>query len=259
MPNHGHVILADPSPILLYQIGTRDTRILVDIPGTLPSAGSGALKAYMTDFVGPQLPKTIQGPFYDALETDRLRSMPNSWLPPSLNEKPGLMVLGDALNMRHPLTGGGMTVALWDVVHVSKSLSRLGSLESEGVAIARISKEFYWTRKSSSAVINILANALYALFSAGSNTDLILLQSACFGYFRLGGRCASTPVGLLAGLVREPLTLIGHFFAVALYAMVLVLTSGPWYAFPLTLLRAGSVLLTACRVIVPLILAELLG
>jgi squalene monooxygenase len=27
----------------------------------------------------------------------------------------GVLVIGDALNMRHPLTGGGMTVSLRDV------------------------------------------------------------------------------------------------------------------------------------------------
>ena len=43
-PNKGNVVLATPSPILLYQIGTEDTRILVDIPGKLPSAGNGDLK-----------------------------------------------------------------------------------------------------------------------------------------------------------------------------------------------------------------------
>lgn len=258
VPNHGHVILADPSPILLYQIGTRDTRILVDIPGPLPSAGSGALKAYMSEFVGPQLPKQIQASFYAALETDRLRAMPNAWLPPSLNLKPGVLVLGDALNMRHPLTGGGMTVALWDVVHVSRGLQGVSSL-SNITATSRLGKELYWTRKSSSTVVNVLANALYALFSAGSNTDLNLLQAACFGYFQLGGRCASTPVGLLAGLIREPLTLIGHFFAVALFAIVFVLRSEPVYKFPLTVWKAGSVLWTACTVIGPLLLAEVTG
>ena len=41
--NYGHVILSDPSPILLYQIGTHETRILVDIPGTMPSSSNGDL------------------------------------------------------------------------------------------------------------------------------------------------------------------------------------------------------------------------
>lgn len=41
--------------------------------------------------------------------------MPNSFLPPAPIEKSGVLLLGDAYNMRHPLTGGGMSVALNDV------------------------------------------------------------------------------------------------------------------------------------------------
>jgi 2-polyprenyl-6-methoxyphenol hydroxylase-like FAD-dependent oxidoreductase len=34
----------------------------------------------------------------------------------SPSRTPGAVLLGDAFNMRHPLTGGGMTVAFSDVV-----------------------------------------------------------------------------------------------------------------------------------------------
>lgn len=103
--NFGHVVLASPSPILLYQIGTRDTRILVDIPGKMPSSSNGDLKNYLIDFVCPQLPKSVQASFLEALKSgEKIRSMPNSWLPPSVNSKLGLLLLGDAMNMRHPLT-----------------------------------------------------------------------------------------------------------------------------------------------------------
>jgi squalene monooxygenase len=103
--NYGHVVLASPSPILLYQIGTRDTRILVDVPGKLPSSIDGSLKFYMKDFVCPQLPKSVQESFLVALESGQaIRSMPNSWLPPTQCKTPGLLMLGDAMNMRHPLT-----------------------------------------------------------------------------------------------------------------------------------------------------------
>lgn len=44
--------------------------------------------------------------FLESLETERLRSMPNGFLPPSVNQTDGMIVLGDAMNMRHPLTGG---------------------------------------------------------------------------------------------------------------------------------------------------------
>lgn len=255
------MILADPSPILLYQISTTDTRILIDVPGTLPNPLN--LKKYLKNSVGPQLPETIQSYFYDALETDRIRSMPNSWLPPSLNMVPGGMILGDAMNIRHPLTGGGMTVALWDVVHYSRELSKLKNLKDVNT-VSKVNKRFFWTRKSSCAVINILANGLYALFSAGQgilptlklDVNLLWLQKACFAYFKLGGACASTPIGLLAGLVQEPLTLIGHFFAVAFYGAWLILTTS---RFPISLWRVITVLYTATFVIVPLILAEFMG
>ena len=38
--------------------------------------------------------------------------------------KEGVMLVGDSYNMRHPLTGGGMTVALHDVVILTRLLSK---------------------------------------------------------------------------------------------------------------------------------------
>jgi squalene monooxygenase len=95
--------------------------------------------------------------------------------------------------------------------------------------------------------------------SKKTDENLKWLQKACFGYFKLGGRCASTPVGLLAGLIQEPFTLIGHFFAVAFYATWLILTSKSILLLPLSMWRAFMVLWTAMAVIGPLILAELRG
>lgn len=169
--NYGTVILADPAPVLLYQISTTDTRILIDIPGTLPNPLN--LKKYLKNSIGPQLPESIQSHFYEALEAERIRSMPNSWLPPSLNIIKGGMILGDAMNIRHPLTGGGMTVALWDVVHYSKELSKFKNFRDIH-SVAKVNKRFFWIRKSSSVVINILANALYSLFSAGQGNLIFL-------------------------------------------------------------------------------------
>lgn len=60
LPNHGHVILANPSPVLMYQISTHDTRILVDVPGKLPSISTGELQAYLENIVAPELPESIR-------------------------------------------------------------------------------------------------------------------------------------------------------------------------------------------------------
>ncbi|KAI9105297.1 squalene epoxidase-domain-containing protein [Phlyctochytrium arcticum] len=277
-PNHGHVILADPSPILLYQIGTNETRILVDIPGKLPSIGSGALQQYLEDKVMPQLPKSIQPSFKSALQSQRIRSMPNSFLPPSTNTRSGVVYLGDAMNMRHPLTGGGMTVAFWDVVHVRNLLNMrdVPDLADTEMVMSQMTW-MHWKRKSLSGVVNILAQALYSLFSAGDDPHMRTLQLSCFGYFKLGGRCVSTPVGLLGGILPEPMTLIGHFFAVAFYGVYLILTgklepapSSPTGVsppspsvgqlildFPRNFWRSLLAIYTACIVIFPVIASEL--
>ena len=96
-----------------------------------------------------------------------MRSMPNSFLPPATNRTPGLVIAGDALNMRHPLTGGGMTVAFNDVVLLAELLhpNNVPSLADHRLVLKQM-KAFHWRRKNWAAVINILALALYALFAA---------------------------------------------------------------------------------------------
>lgn len=168
-PGYGHVCVGDDPPVLLYQIGTRETRILMDIPDDQPSASvkNGGVKAHLRNVVLPSLPESVQPSFIAALEKGQLRSMPNSFLPASQNKTPGLMILGDALNMRHPLTGGGMTVALNDVVVIRDLISpeNVPNLADTKSVLKQLSI-FHWRRKNSSSVINILAQALYALFAA---------------------------------------------------------------------------------------------
>lgn len=55
-PNHGHVILADPSPILFYPISSTEIRCLVDVPGKkIPSIANGELANYLKTSVAPQV------------------------------------------------------------------------------------------------------------------------------------------------------------------------------------------------------------
>jgi len=169
MPKHGHVVLGDGAPILLYQIGTHETRALVDIPEHLPSASvaNGGVKGHLRNTVLPTLPKCVQSSFEAALDKGALRSMPNSFLPPSTNKTPGMVMLGDAMNMRHPLTGGGMTVAFNDVVLLRNLLSPEAVPDlADTKTVLRQMSTFHWRRKNLTSVINILAQALYSLFAA---------------------------------------------------------------------------------------------
>jgi len=259
MPNHGHVILGDHAPILLYQIGTHETRALVDIPENTPSASlkAGGVKGHMKNVVIPSLPEQVRPCFVAAVENDRLRSMPNSFLPPTTNRKPGLIMLGDAMNMRHPLTGGGMTVAFNDAVLLGEVLHPdiVPYLDDTKLVLKQM-QSFHWKRKGLSSVINILAMALYSLFAA-EDAQLKALQQGCFEYFKLGGNCIDGPVGLLAGIIRQPFVLFYHFFAVALYAMWIYITASGALMVPLRAVLSVGVFYKACVVIFPYIFSEL--
>lgn len=278
MPYHGHVLLSDNAPILVYQIGTHETRILIDIPENLPSASvkNGGVKNHLRNVVLPSLPKSIQPSFIAALDKGQLRSMPNSYLPSAPNKTPGLVILGDALNMRHPLTGGGMTVAFNDVVVLRDLLSpeKVPTLANHEQVLRQLSS-FHWQRKKASSVINILAQALYALFAANGSfilspiaprvpaanarplnldENLRALQRGCFRYFELG--MTSGPIGLLGGLIKKPNVLFWHFFSVAFLSLWLVITEHPFYMLPLAFLKCIMVFWTACVVIFPYMLIE---
>ncbi|XP_027027248.1 squalene monooxygenase [Tachysurus fulvidraco] len=250
--NHAELVLANPSPILIYQISSSETRILVDIRGEMPRDLSG----YMVEKIYPQLPGHLQEPFLLALQNDRLRTMPASFLPPSPVNKPGVLLLGDAYNMRHPLTGGGMSVVLNDVRIWKELLRNIPDLYDDN-AMLQAKKKFYWERKCShSFVVNVLAQALYELFAA---TDCCLnqLKRACFQYFKLGGECVNGPIGLLSVLTPKPMTLIGHFFAVALYSSYFCFKSESWLMKPRALVNSGIILYRACAILFPLVYSEL--
>ena len=185
----------------------------------------------------------MQPAVLDALGNQRLRTMPNSFLPPTmqgLSSSPftGVIMVGDAWNMRHPLTGGGMTVAFCDAVLLTEYLRPSETLPAgrEGLEDwAKVSvglREWFWRRKGVAGVVNVLSMALYDLFGGadggslplfflclasrystrgeGEDTanlclavepDLEILREGCFRYFELGGECVAGPVGLLSACV----------------------------------------------------------
>ena len=134
-------------------------------------------------------------------------------------------MIGDSWNMRHPLTGGGMTVAFSDAVLLTEILRPSEELPAgrEGLEwelVAPKLRAWFWERKKLASVVNIMSVALYDLFGGAdgkstlyrvqhflgdsrliSTADLAILREGCFRYFELGGECVSGPVSLLSAYV----------------------------------------------------------
>ena len=51
------------------------------------------------------MPEQLRAAFLAAVEAGRVRSMRNKLMPAAPLHRPGALLLGDAFNMRHPLTG----------------------------------------------------------------------------------------------------------------------------------------------------------
>nr|UTE10692.1 squalene epoxidase [Calotropis procera] len=253
-PNHGHVVLAEPSPILLYPISSFETRCLVDIPGgqKVPSLSNGEMAHYLKTVVVPQLPTELKSPFLSSIEEGNIKVATNRSMPAAPSSNPGALLLGDAFNMRHPLTGGGMTVALSDIVVLRELLRPLESFE-DATSLNKYLESFYTLRKPVASTINTLAGALYKVFSATNDQARNELCQACFDYLSLGGIFAYGPISLLSGLNPQPLNLIMHFFAVAIYGVGRLLFPVP----SLKRMFLGCQLISdASHIIFPIIRAE---
>nr|QCU55050.1 squalene epoxidase [Camellia fraterna] len=252
-PNHGHVILADPSPILFYPISSTEVRCLVDVPGQkVPSVANGELANYLKTTVAPQIPPKLYNSFIAAIDKGNIRTMPNRSMPAAPYPTPGALLMGDAFNMRHPLTGGGMTVALSDIVVLRDLLKPLRDL-NDSTSLCKYLESFYSLRKPVASTINTLAGALYKVFCASPDQARNEMREACFDYLSLGGVCSAGPVALLSGLNPHPLSLVLHFFAVAIYGVGRLLLPFPS---PKRVSIGARLISGASGIIFPIIKAE---
>jgi squalene monooxygenase len=220
----------------------------------------------------------------------QFKSMRNKTMPASPKRTPGAVLLGDAFNMRHPLTGGGMTVAFSDVVTITASLRPLGDFSNYEQVEKKVDA-FYAHRTRPALTINTLANALYKVFCASGDSSMEEMRKACFEYLKLGGSmyvlrasqirqhpvqarlrptvCSYTrseiltlffhnlrsagPIALLGGLETNPLTLVGHFFSVALFGVGRLMVPLPT---PERIIKGLQLLKGAVTIITPIVWGE---
>lgn len=245
-PGHGHVIAAEPSPVLVYPVSSEETRVLIDFPSAQAPRKGEELTQYLRETIGAQMPKEIRPSYFKAVEEGKFRVMPNHLIPANPRLKTGAVLVGDSLNMRHPLTGGGMTVALTDVHNLADRLIAIReNFTQENIETSVAA--FYETRYAANASINILADALYKVMS---DPDL---KEACYTYLQQGGQNAEVPLSLLSAINRDSNKLIQHFFAVAVHGAKRIILPHPT---PANISRSYRMIRNAVHIISPLVLSQ---
>ena len=119
--------------------------------------------------------------------------MPNRSMPAAPHPTPGALLMGDAFNMRHPLTGGGMTVALSDIVVLRNLLKPLRNLH-DASSLCKYLESFYTLRKVS-LCITISYVAYPQFFICFFNT--VIFSAGCFHNKHIG-RCSVQGLQCLA-------------------------------------------------------------
>ncbi|MGR8935021.1 MAG: FAD-dependent monooxygenase [Gammaproteobacteria bacterium] len=206
-PHHGHVFLSGPTPFICYPISSHEIRILIDFPGDqLPR--KSLLQEHLDVNVRPYIPECMRISYEQALQEGGFKVMPNHYMAAKPKIRKGAVMLGDALNMRHPLTGGGLTAVFSDIRILSGHLLAMPDFNNTDLVYEKI-EAYYRDRKQANANLNILANALYGVMSND------LLKTAVFKYLQRGGSSAQESIAILAGLNKKNHALIKHFFTVA--------------------------------------------
>jgi squalene monooxygenase len=239
---HGHVFITDHSPFLAYPVSSSEIRMLIDFPGTMPPKKSPELRKELKVKVLPFLPEGMHASFLEAIDEGDFKVMPNHYMPGKPYFGAGAVLLGDALTMRHPLTGGGMTASFTDVLALGKLIIQHDIKDS--VESQRTIWGFYRPKRRDNSTINILADALYRVFRDKKLAD------ACFDYLARGGKFAEEPVSILSGISRDKNLLITHFFAVARYGAGNIRKNGG------SLGDAYQMIRSAFQIVYPLILNE---
>lgn len=243
-PKHGHVFLSGPTPFICYPISSHEVRILIDFPGDeLPR--KQLLQAHLDANVTPYIPECMLNSYEQAIQEGGFKVMPNHYMAAKPIIRKGAVMLGDALNMRHPLTGGGLTAVFSDIQILSTHLLAMPDFNNIDLIHEKI-EAYYRDRQHANANLNILANALYGVMSND------LLKTAVFKYLQCGGANAQESIAILAGLNRNHYSLIKQFFFLAMFgAYDLVRESIT------NLPKATKILLDALTIIKPLAKNEL--
>lgn len=153
---------------LTYSIGGNDHRLLVQINGDPPKD----TKSFLRDTFAPKCPEYIKIPMLEALSKRDFTTVQVKEQSGDLTgTPPGVLIIGDALNTRDPVTASGMTVALRDILFWRKALRELDLPDDDELVKQKIF--FKRERHNWAWSLNTMAHVMSTL---GFNTDVASLK-----------------------------------------------------------------------------------
>ncbi|CAH8355898.1 unnamed protein product [Eruca vesicaria subsp. sativa] len=230
-PHSMHLTFAKPLPCVLYQITSDEVRVAAELPAdNIPSIANGEMVNFLKKTLAPQIPETgklreifLKG-VDEGLQEVKVHATMSMSAKPS--DKKGVIVLGDAFNMRHPIVASGMMVALSDVLiirNLLRSLPNIGNAKK----VSELIKSFYIIRKPMAATVNTLADVFSNVLVATTDEAKEGMRQGCFNYMCSGGYRTNGMMAILGGMNPRPLTLALHLVDITLFSMGQLLSPFP--------------------------------
>ncbi|KAG2239599.1 hypothetical protein Bca52824_091557 [Brassica carinata] len=264
-PDKLHLIMAKPSFAMMYQISSTDVRCNFELLSkNLPSVSNGEMASFVKNSIAPsylsafmwQVPLKLRKTFLKGLdEGSHIKITQAKRMPATLSRKKGVIVLGDAFNMRHPVIASGMMVLLSDILILSRLLKPLGNLGDEN-KVSEVMKSFYVLRKPMSATVNTLGNSFWQVLIASTDEAREAMRQGCFDYLSSGGFRTSGLMALIGGMNPRPLSLFYHLFVISLSSIGQLLSPFPT---PLRVWHSLRLLDLSLKMLVPHLKAEGIG
>nr|VDC67882.1 unnamed protein product [Brassica rapa] len=229
-PHSMHLIFSKPLPCVVYQITSNEVRCAAEVPAdSIPSIANGEMVNFLKKTVAPQIPDgNLRETFLKGVEEGLLEIKTTATKSMSAKQcdKKGVIVLGDAFNMRHPIIASGMMVALSDVLILRNLLRPVPSF-SNTKKVLELVKSFYIIRKPMSATVNTLAHVFSEVLVATTDEAREGMRESCFIYLSSGDFRTSEMMAILGGMNPRPLSLVFHLVCITLTAMGHLLSPFP--------------------------------
>nr|QIJ55911.1 squalene--hopene cyclase [uncultured bacterium] len=180
LEGYGYVLGGGPGPILMYRLGERGVRIVVDVPADrwTPRDRIG----FLLDSYTSWLPESVRPAFVDALQAGQFRTASNKLRLRVTYGNPHRVLIGDAAGHYHPMSAVGITLGFGDALALAES----GDF-----------RDFTKKRFQAIRAPEFLAMGLYEVF-ADHRAEVVALRHATYRGWRASSTMRDRTMRLLA-------------------------------------------------------------